>query len=302
MSKVSIIIPSRNEQFLSKTVDDIFAKARGDFEVIVICDEKPQELTPRPGLRVYQKEGAPGMKSAINKAVELAQGTYVMKTDGHCMFGEGFDIILAAECEENWIVIPRRYSLEPSDWSIRTYRPTIDYEYMVFPYKPELQAVKTGGKWHTRAAERKDILIDETMTMQGSCWFTTKKHYNNIDGLAIVPETRDQFILEAEELTNKTWLSGGKCMVNKKTWYAHLHKGAQFGRGYFMDKRPLKVHRKWHVDYWMNDKWPKAIYKMEWMVNRFMPIPHWPLDWQDPKYQNQWRIENGLEPLAVATV
>lgn len=297
---LSIIIPSRNEQFLSQTVDDLFAKARGEIEVIVVLDEKEQELAPRPNLIIHKKVGPPGMKTAINQGINLAQGEFIMKTDGHCMFGEGFDTILSAECQENWIMIPRRFSLEPTNWSIRTFRPTIDYEYVVFPYNPELHTIKTGGKWHSRAAERQHILIDETMAMQGSCWFTTKKHYRNIDGLEFHPETGDDFILESEELTNKTWLSGGKCMVNKKTFYAHLHKGNQYGRGYFLNSRSMKRHRRWHIDYWMHDRWPKAIYKMEWLVNHFMPIPHWPLDWQDPKYENQWRIENGLEPLAIA--
>ena len=70
MSKVSIIIPSRNEMFLSQTVDDIFNKAKGDFEVIVVLDEKDQPLTPRPGLTILKKEGAPGMKSAIEQGIK----------------------------------------------------------------------------------------------------------------------------------------------------------------------------------------------------------------------------------------
>ena len=51
------------------------------------------------------------MKSAINHAVALAKGKYLLKTDIHCMFGEGFDIVLATDCKDDWIVIPRRYNL-----------------------------------------------------------------------------------------------------------------------------------------------------------------------------------------------
>ena len=32
MAKVSVIIPSRNEEWLAKTVDDIFTKATGEKE------------------------------------------------------------------------------------------------------------------------------------------------------------------------------------------------------------------------------------------------------------------------------
>lgn len=288
---VSIIIPSRNEQFLSKTVDDIFAKAKGEFEVIVILDEQDQPLTPRANLRVLKKEGKPGMKSALVQGINAAKGEFILKSDAHCMFAEGFDTVLSAECEPNWIVIPRRFSLEPSNWTIRTWRPTIDYEYLTFPYV-ELHSVKTGGKWFSRAEERKDILIDETMVFQGSCYFMHKQHFFDIGGFEPTP-TGDDFLLECEEMAFKTWLSGGKVMVNKKTWYAHLHKGNQYGRGYFLDKRTMLHQRVYHIDYWMNNKWKGQIHPMEWLINKFMPIPGWD-DWKNPKHEQEWRTANGL--------
>ena len=293
MAKLSVIIPSRNEKYLAKTVDDLFAKARGEFEVVVILDENDQELTPRDGLRVIKKEGKPGLRSAMNQAIDAATGKYIMKSDAHCMYGEGFDEILKADMEDNWVIIPRRYSLIPETWEINYNRPIVDGEYYVFPYVPEIRAVKTGGKWYQRWADRKELLIDEDMAFQGSCWFTTKEHLRNIEGFSINTSTGDEFVLESEELANKTWLSGGKCFVNKKTWYAHWHKGSA-GRGYFINKWPMKRQRVFHTDYWMHDKWPKAIHKMEWLVDRFMPIPGWPEDWQDPKYEAQYIKNNGL--------
>ena len=290
---VSIIIPSRNEMFLEKTVDDIFNKARGEFEVIVICDEKWQELNPRPNLRVLKKTGKPGLRSAINQGVKESQGPFIMKADGHCMFGEGFDVILSADCQDNWVSIPRRFSLDPLTWTIRDFRPIVDYEYFCFPFVDEVMSVKTGGKWHEKTANNKDVLIDDNMAFQGSCWFTTKKHLESIDGFEY-DATGDEFVLESEELSNKTWLSGGRCIINKNTWYAHLHKGRQFGRGYFINKWPMKRQRRHHADYWMNDRWPKAIHKMEWLIDKFMPIPGWPKDWKDPKYFNEYKVREGL--------
>lgn len=296
---LSVIIPSRNEEFLSKTVDDIFAKARGKIEVIVILDENDQKLTTRPNLIVHKKIGQPGMKSAINQGVDIAKGKYIMKTDAHCMFGEGFDKILAADCEDNWITIPRRYSLQAETWSIKPDRPIIDYEYFVYPLA-EVTSVRNGGKWYQRAEDRRELLIDETMVFQGSCWFMKKDYYNNVCRLEINPETKDEFILEPEELAFKSWLSGGKVMVNKKTWYAHYHKSQGF-RGYFIDKKSMKKQRIFHIDYWMHDKWPKATIKMEWFVNRFMPIPGWPLDWQDPKHEQDYlkRLEANTDPRKI---
>lgn len=293
MAKLSIIIPSRNEQFLSKTVDDIFAKARGEFEVIVILDEKEQYLEPREGLIVRQKDGPPGLRSAMNQAIATATGKYIMKTDGHCMFDEGFDEVFKADCDEDWVVIPRRYSLLPEEWERNFSRPIIDYEYFVFPWV-KLFSVKTGGKWYKRAEDRKELLIDDEMAFQGSCWFTNKAHIERIGGFSIESSTGDQFVLESEEMANKTWLSGGKVVVNKKTWYAHLHKGSRYGRGYFINKWPMKRQRIFHNDYWMHDRWPKATKTMKWLIEQFMPIPGWPEDWEDPKYEQYYKEVNGL--------
>lgn len=290
---LSIIIPSRNEEFLAKTVDDIFAKARGEFEVIVMLDENDQELKPRDGLKVVKKVGKPGLRSAMNQMIDLAQGKYIMKLDAHCMLGEGFDTILEADCDDNWVVIPRRYSLIPETWEINYTRPIIDYEYFVWPWVTEIHSVKTGGKWYQRAIDRKELLIDDDMAFQGSCWFTTKQHIRNVGGFSIETSTGDEFVCESEEMANKTWLSGGKVMVNKKTWYAHLHKGSR-GRGYFLNKWPMRRQRVFHNDYWMHNKWPKAIHKMSWLVNHFWPIPGWPEDWEDPKYEAAYIKNNGL--------
>lgn len=284
---LSIIIPSRNEQLLEKTVDDIFSKAVGNFEVIVILDEKDQPLKERDGLRVVKKQGNPGLRSAINQGVDLAEGKYIMKCDAHVMFDQGFDVKLLADMQNDWVMIPRRYSLNGHTWSIKEERPIIDYEFMTFPYRT-LTSVRFGGKWYERAEERKDILIDDEMAFQGSCWLTTKQHLRNIGGFDINTSTGDEFVLESEELANKTWLSGGRVVVNKKTWYAHLHKGNEWGRGYKFDRDAAKRQRLFHMDYWMHNRWPKAIHKMEWLIEKFWPVPTWPNDWRDPKYERDF--------------
>jgi len=301
---LSIIIPSRNEQYLSQTVDDIFAKAKGEIEVIAVIDEQDQPLEPRPNLIVHKKIGKPGMKSAINQAVDIAHGEYILKTDGHCMFGEGFDVILTTNHQDNWIQIPRRYSLdaEITPWRIKPNRPIVDYEYLVFPFN-EVTSVRNGGKWYVRAEERFSdprYLIDETMVFQGSCWMMRKDYYLSTCKLEINPKTKDEFVLEPEELAFKSWLSGGAVMVNKKTWYAHYHKHTGM-RGYRIDKRTMKQQRIYHIDYWMHDRWPKATIKVADFINRFMPIPGYPLDWQNPKYEEEYlrRVEANKDPKKI---
>ena len=58
MSKLSVIVPARNELFLNKTVDDLFAKAHGDVEVIAVLDgywPGEQQLTCKKLLELPKK-------------------------------------------------------------------------------------------------------------------------------------------------------------------------------------------------------------------------------------------------------
>lgn len=88
------------------------------------------------------------------------------------------------------------------------------------------------------------------------------------------------FCQEPQEIGNKTWLSGGRIVVNKKTWYAHLHKGTKFGRGYFQNVNDLYAGHTWGAHRWMRNEEPGMTYKFEWLVDKFWPVPTWPDDWK----------------------
>src|SRR5687768_15915071 len=113
MSLLSVLIPSRNERFLIPTVDDIFSKAAGEIEIIVTLDGYwPEGWADVVGrydgkLKTIHRGEARGMRDGINSAAAIAKGKYLMKSDAHCMFAEGFDEILKADCDEDWVVVPR---------------------------------------------------------------------------------------------------------------------------------------------------------------------------------------------------
>ena len=94
------------------------------------------------------------------------------------------------------------------------------------------------------------------------------------------------FTQEAQEICNKTWFSGGRVVVNKKTWYAHWHKGKN-GKGYGFSNQQYRVHqadkengRRFCIDFWMNNRWEKRTRDFAWFINHFWPIPSWTEDWQ----------------------
>jgi len=95
---LSVIIPSRNEQFLFQTTKDLLAKAKGQIEVIVVLEgywPNPEEIVNDTRVHYIHHGVAKGLRGAINAGAAIAKGKYLMKTDGHCMFDKGFDVKLA---------------------------------------------------------------------------------------------------------------------------------------------------------------------------------------------------------------
>ena len=267
--KVSIIIPSRNEIYLQKTIEDILTKAQGEIEVITVLDgywPTPQ-LVDDDRLIILHRGQSMGMRAGINGAVAIAHGKYLMKCDAHCMFDQGFDVKLAADCEKNWVVVPRRYALDPEKWQfIDNPKYPIDYMYL----SSDLHGVVWDQK--NKDPKLKEKLIDDTMSNQGSVWFMPKDYFHELE--LMDEATYGTFWNEFQEIGLKAWLSGGRVMVNKKTWYAHWHKTSDVGRGYPLghseQDKALKAVAKWQ------DKgWHKQIYDVKWLIDKFKPVPTW---------------------------
>ncbi len=264
MSKVSIIVPARNEIFLQQTLNEIFKNAKGEIEVIAILDRywPSPPLKNNPNLVILHKGNSTGMRSNINAAARIATGKYLMKIDAHCKVGKGFDKILKRDCGENWLSVPSRYSLDAEKWE-RTRGP-VDYIYLTFPYTDDdLYGTGFHGKkwrgphgqdgsfWHLEK-ERKHIKIDDLLSFQGSCWFMHKSYFFHIGCMDDINFTSHQ---EAQELGMKVWLSGGRVIRNKNTWYAHLHKGTKYGRGFRASKKDQRATQVYSTNLWMKNQW-----------------------------------------------
>ena len=305
MAKVSVIIPSYNCKYVSRTVDNIFLNATGEIEVIVLLDNYVPNppIKERENLTIIRKEVRTGMRNSINMGAAIASGKYLMKTDDHCSFSKGFDEALQIDIQNNWLVVPSRYFLDPEKWERR--REAVEYEFMAYPYvyldrhrygiglyakkwlgengiNPENMGPK---EFYYKENERKDIKIDDIMIFHGSCWFTSAEHFKNIEGLS---ETLfDTLYQEPQELSFKTWLIGGRVVINKHAWHAHMHKMNDSipvddpqSRGYHLDLNAMRRTERFGTVYWMNNCWKPAIYPMEWLIEKFWPIPGWPDDWK----------------------
>ena len=277
---VSIIIPSRNETYLQKTISDLLANARGDIEIIAVLDGYwPEEPVEDPRV-VYLHLGAPGgMRNAINQGAAIAKGKYLMKCDAHCMFEPGFDLKLMADCEPDWVVIPRRKRLDGPNWAIQDVgKADVDYEYLCYPNtRGDFSDGLHGRIWEQRAKDRAGILIDENMSAQGSCWFMHRDYFYKLE--LEDEENYGTFNHEFQEIGLKCWLSGGKVVTNKKTWYAHLHKNKETGgRGYHLDGKQLEKGTAYTNRWLINTAWHKQTLPFSWLIEKFWPVPGWPQD------------------------
>lgn len=288
-SKVTIVIPARHELYLQHTVTDILTKATGDIELIVVLDNYWHDpiLTDDPRLTIVHWGVRRGLRAAVNAAAEIGTGDYLMKVDAHCLFDEGFDEKLKADCDVDWLVIPRRYALDADNWKVKDKEP-VDAMYLSYPFIDENNQLGLHGKvWKERGRARKDVLLDEDMCFQGSSWFMPMRYFRDL----IYPMDEvnyGMFIGEPQELAGKIWLSGGRVMRNKKTWYAHLWKGRDY-RAKFLERMGFSYSRvglkerargnAYSLDFWFHNRPFKGrIHDLSWLVDRFYPVPTWSED------------------------
>jgi glycosyltransferase involved in cell wall biosynthesis len=293
MPELSILIPSRNEQFLSRTITDILTHAEGDTEIIAVLDgqwaEPPIPDNPRVTL-VYHSESI-GQRAATNEAARLSNAKYLMKVDAHCAFDQGFDAKLMADMQDDWTLVPLMRNLHAFDWVCknghRRYQspsgpctecgePTVQDVVWIAKRNPQSTAYRFDKSLHFQYFEelkqRQTGDLVETMSIQGSCFMLTRERYF---ALNICDEAHGSWGQQGTEVACKTWLSGGRCIVSKKTWYAHLFRtqGGDFGFPY--PNPGIEKARKYSQDLWLNNKWDKAIHPLSWLIDKFTPVPDW---------------------------
>ena len=296
---LSILIPARNEIFLARTIESILKNATADSEVIVVMDgqwaDPPVTQDPRVNI-IFHPESI-GQRAAVNEAARIAQGKYIMKLDAHCKLAPGFDTELVQNMCYNLTMVPRMYNLHVFDWVCqhcerRTYQgpkltecrscgheahemdivwkhktnPTSDF--MRFDKDLHFQYWRD----YKKRPEAEGDIVDQ-MCCIGACWVMDKERYFELGGL---DESHGSWGQIGVEIACKTWLSGGRQVVNKNTWFAHLFRTQPgFKFPYTLTSRQTEAARAYSQDLWLNNKWPKAVRPFEWILEHFRPIPDW---------------------------
>ena len=305
---LSILIPARNEEFLKNTVEDILKNKRGKTEVIVGLDGKwaNPPLVDHPDVTIVYVPESIGQRAMTNQLCRLSQSKYVMKCDAHCAFDEGFDVKMMADMQDDWTMVPMMYNLHVFDWKCRKCgkrwymgpEPThcMKEEHVVNPDCDNITDFTKRIVWQPRHRKRTDSWcfdsnlhfqywsafrhrpeaqgdIVDTMSLIGACWMVTRDRYWYLN---MSDEKHGSWGQQGTEVACKSWLSGGRLVVNKKTWFAHMFRTQTgFGFPYPQSNSQVDQARAYSKDTWFNNKFEKQTRPLSWLLRKFAPISGW---------------------------
>jgi len=303
---LSILIPSRNEIFLGRTIQDILENIGGDTEILAVLDGYTipiPDIPKDPRVRLIYKDTSIGQRAATNLAARESKSNFVMKLDAHCGVDRHFDLKLMTPYLDNILdmkttTIPRMYNFHVFSWSClacgnRIYQgpeplkcekcqAESGFE-MVVVWKPRWNRCSDyarfdrnlkfqyWGAYKTRPEAQGEIT--DVMSSIGACWMMPRERYWEIDGM---DERHGSWGQMGTELACKSWLSGGRQVVNKRTWFAHMFRTqGGFSFPYPLSGKDVEKARGHSRFLWHENRWPKAKYPLQWLINKFSPVPDW---------------------------
>ncbi len=296
MIELSILIPSRNEEWLNRTIQDLLENSTEATEVIAVLDGDVPDVLPdmHPRLTVIRLHKSVGQRAATNMAAKLSKAKWVAKTDAHCAFSKDFDAVLLADAEDRQTVVPAMRNLHVFDWVCekghRRYQgpsgpclvcgePTTKDVLWLAKESPRSRSYcfdsephfKYYGE-HMKRLGKNPPDITESMSLQGSFFMITRKRYWD---LAISDEKKfSSWGQQGIEVALKTWLTGGQVVCNNKAWYAHLFRtqGGDFTFPYENKHSETLENREKSRKLFYHNEWRKLVYPLSWLLERFWPI------------------------------
>lgn len=307
MPELSILIPARNEMFLGITIENILKNIEGDTEVIAVLDgytDKIPKIPSDPRVRVLYNPESIGQRAATNQACRYSSAKYVMKVDAHCAFDKGFDVKMMQEMHDDWTMIPTMFNLHAFDWVCDCGNRR--YQGPKTPCEKCNKEMKMEVIWKEKTNPRSNFFrfdntlhfqywgelgkrpgyegdIAETMSIQGSCFMLTRDKYWELN---ICDEAHGSWGQQGTEISCSTHLSGGRLVVNKKTWYAHMFRTqADFGFPY--PNPGISKAREYSRKLWLENSNKSQIYPLSWLLEKFSPIEGWSSEAIEEQFQRE---------------
>lgn len=280
--------------------------------IVVLDGDWPNPpLDQHDRLTVVHLSESIGQRAATNLGMRMATSPWVMKLDAHCSMAPGFDVTLLRDAETLGPMVcqvPMQFALHVFDWVCDTCRkksyqgPTqtkcTDKMYLREGdvYSGQLkERPSCGGTtftkhfiWQARGSRKSTMWrfdselhfqywnkahnstpISETMGMLGACWMVSRDHWNYLGGL---DEAHGSWGQMGTEVACKYWLSGGRVVCNKNTWYAHLFRtqGGDFGFPY--ENNTADQAKAYSKNMWRQGLYYRQTRSLRWLVDKFWPL------------------------------
>jgi glycosyltransferase involved in cell wall biosynthesis len=296
MAELSILIPARNEEWLSETVNDLLKNIEADTEILVGLDGQWAEpgIVDDDRVKILYVPESIGQRAMQNRLAKMSSAKYVAKVDAHCAFDKGFDRKLLEVIEDDMTIVPVMRNLHVFDWKcmlcgLRTYQgpdpkqcrneecandPQRHTKRLVWNPKtnPQSSAYRFNKNLQFKYfPELRNKLprtgLQESMSLQGSFFMCTRQKYWE---LGLCDESWGSWGQQGSEVALKTWLSGGRVICNMDTWYAHLFR-TQHGFSFPYPQSGNGQHKAREIsqDLFLNDKWDKAVRPLSWLLEKF---------------------------------
>jgi len=274
-----------------------------------------EPLPQHPRLTVLYHPIAVGQRAATNHAARLSNARYVMKLDAHCSIDDGFDVKLIAAAKqlgEAVTQIPRQHHLHVFNWRCQgcgteTYQgptPTMCVTCASKgtpggPFEQVWLWERRQNHWRksTDKPNRKFIASDnwrfdttlhfqyggtkgashdgdicDVMSSLGACFFMSRRRFFELGGLDEAGGIWGQF---AVEIALKSWLSGGRHVVNRRTWFAHFFRVGGMTFPYPLSGAQVDSARTYSRSLWLSNSWPGQKRPLSWLIEKFAPLPDW---------------------------
>lgn len=295
---LSVLIPARNEEWLGQTIADVLKHAEVDTEIVVVLDGAWPDtpLAQHPKVQIVYVPEPIGQRAATNLAAKVARGRYVMKLDAHASMGQGFDRILIeagdrlgpevtqVPAQRNLHVFNRVCSCGKVEYQGPMHHPCVvcgktewtkevvwkprggtttsnwtfdsqpKFQYGGAPLQPEIDGIR------------------DVMSALGACFFIRRDRYFDLGGF---DEAGGFWGSYAIELACKSWLSGGRHVVNTRTTFSHFFRVGGIGFSYPIKGSDQEKARDYARDVWFNNRWSGQVRPLSWLLDKFWPVRGW---------------------------
>ena len=299
--ELSICIPSRNEEWLTETIDDILKHKKAKTQILVGLDGQwpVKPIKDNPDVVVLFYPESIGQRAITNKLASLSNAKYIMKLDAHVALDDGFDqkmidafkktgddVVMAPTMRNlhvfNWVCPDGHTRYQgPSGpckecgketkkdvvWNPKTNPSSTSYCFDPEPHFQYFNEVKN-RQWYKDQGD-----LTESMSLQGSCFMLTRELYWKLN---ICDEAFGTWGSQGIEVACKFWLSGRKVLINHNTWYAHCFRtqGLDFGFPYELSGSQVSHAKKLAKEMFFDGRF-KGERPVSWLVEKFWPVPGW---------------------------